>query len=65
LGHAVAGIPQYLIVNLTHSRVELFEKPDSGRGRYRRRVELAGAEEIALLLPGDRRLVFSAADCLP
>jgi Uma2 family endonuclease len=63
--YAAAGIPQYLIINLVHSRVELFEKPHPSRGRYRQRVERTGAEEIALLLPEGRRLMISAADCLP
>jgi Uma2 family endonuclease len=63
--YAAAGIPQYVVVNLIGSRVEVFEKPDPATGRYRQRVELAGEEEIALLLPESRRLVISAADCLP
>jgi Uma2 family endonuclease len=63
--YAAAGIPQYLIVNLAGSRIEVFEEPDSARGQYRRRTELAGDEEIALLLPENRRLMVSAADCLP
>jgi Uma2 family endonuclease len=63
--YAAASIPQYLIVNLVHSRVEVFEKPHPARGRYRQRVERTGDEEIALLLPESRRLVVAAADCLP
>lgn len=63
--YAAAGIPQYLIVNLTGSRIEVFEEPDSARGQYRKRVELTGEAEIGLLLPGNRRLMVSAADCLP
>jgi Uma2 family endonuclease len=63
--YAAAGIPQYLIVNLAGSRVEIFEEPDSARGQYRRRTEVTGDEEIGLLLPEDRRLMVSAADCLP
>jgi Uma2 family endonuclease len=63
--YAVAGIPQYVIVNLIHSRIEVFEKPDPAKGRYRKRAELAGDGEVALLLPENHRLVISAADCLP
>jgi Uma2 family endonuclease len=63
--YAAAGIPQYLIVNLNNSRVEVFEEPDSENGRYLRRLEHAGVEEIALLLPENRRMVISAAACLP
>lgn len=63
--YAAAGIPQYLIVNLAGSRVEVFEEPDSAKGRYRRRMELTGDQEIALLLPASRRLMVSAAACLP
>jgi len=62
--YATAGIPQYVVVNLIHSRIEVFEKPDAAKGRYLQRVELSGEEEIALLLPENRRLVISAADCL-
>jgi len=63
--YAAAGIPQYVIVNLIQSRVEIFEKPDSAQGRYRWRAELTGDEEIALLLTENRRLTIIAADCLP
>jgi Uma2 family endonuclease len=63
--YATAGIPQYVIVNLLQSRVEVFEKPAVKSGRYRWRAELAGDQEIPLLLPGDRRLTITAADCLP
>ncbi len=63
--YAVAGIPQYVIVNLLHSRVEIFEQPSAREGRYGQRVEVSVEEEIALLLPESGRLVISAADCLP
>ena len=63
--YAVAGVPQYVIVNLIQSRVEVFEKPDSAQGRYRWRAELTGDKEIALLLAENRRLTVTAADCLP
>ena len=63
--YATAGIPQYIIVNLLQSRVEVFEKPDSARGRYRWSAELAGDKESALLLPENRRLTVAIADCLP
>jgi len=63
--YAVAGIPQYVIVNLVDSRLEIFEEPDSSKSRYRRRSEAAGNEDVALLLPENRRLTISAADCLP
>jgi Uma2 family endonuclease len=63
--YATAGIPQYVIVNLVRSRVEVFADPDPAQGRYRRRTERVAGEEIALLLPEGRRLVISAADCLP
>jgi Uma2 family endonuclease len=63
--YAAAGIPQYVIVNLVHSRVEVFERPDAAKGRYRRRTEMAGDAEISLLLPEKQRLVIAASDCLP
>lgn len=63
--YAVAGIPQYVIANLNDSRVEVFEQPDAREGRYRRRVEVSGVEEIALLLPENRRLVIAVSACLP
>jgi Uma2 family endonuclease len=63
--YAAAGIPQYVIVNLVDSRLEVFERPDTVKGRYRRRTELAGDAEISLLLPEKRRLVVTASDCLP
>jgi hypothetical protein len=63
--YAVAGIPQYVIANLIGSRVEVFEQPDAREGRYHQRVEVSGVEEIALLLPENRRWVISASACLP
>lgn len=63
--YAAASIPQYVIVNLVPSRIEVFEKPDTAKGRYRRRTELAGDEEIYFLVPENRRLVVAASDCLP
>jgi Uma2 family endonuclease len=63
--YATAGIPQYAIANLVHFRVEVFEGPDPAKGRYRQRIELTGEEEVALLLPENRRLRIPAADCLP
>jgi len=63
--YALAGIPQYVIVNLVDSRVEIFEEPSAAQGRYRQRTELATEDEMALRLPKNRRLVISAADCLP
>ena len=62
--YAAAGIPQYVIINLVQARVEVFEKPDSAKGRYRWRAELVGDKEVALLLPEDRRLMVIVADCL-
>jgi hypothetical protein len=63
--YAAAGIPQYVIANLIDSRLEVFERPDTVKGRYRRRTELAGDAEISFLLPEKRRLVVAASDCLP
>jgi Uma2 family endonuclease len=63
--YAAAGIPQYVIVNLIDSRLEVFERPDPAKRRYRRRTELAGDAEVSLLLPENRRLVVAASDCLP
>jgi len=63
--YAAAGIPQYVIANLIHSRVEVFEKPDSAKGRYRWRAELAGDQEVSLLVTEGRRLMVAVADCLP
>ncbi|HEX3530947.1 MAG TPA: Uma2 family endonuclease [Thermoanaerobaculia bacterium] len=63
--YAAADIPQYVIVNLVQSRVEVFEKPDSAKGRYLWRAEIAGGKEVALLLPENRRLPVAVVDCLP
>ncbi len=63
--YATAGIPQYVIVNLVDSHLEVFERPDPAKGRYRRRTELAGDAEISFLLPEKRRLVVTASACLP
>ena len=63
--YASADIPQYAIVNLIDSRVEVFEKPDFAKGRYRWHAELAEDKEIGLLLPEHRRLIFPVTDWLP
>jgi Uma2 family endonuclease len=63
--YASAGIPQYVIVNLIDSRIEVFEKPDSAKGRYRWHAALAEDKEIGLLLPEHRRLIFPATEWLP
>ena len=63
--YAAAGIPQYVIVNLLQSRVEVFEKPDPAKGLYRWRAELTEDKDLALLLSENRRLTMPVADCLP
>jgi len=62
--YATAGIPQYITVNLVHSSVEVFGRPDSAKGRYCQQSQHAAAEEISLLLPEGRRLGIFVADCL-
>jgi Uma2 family endonuclease len=61
--YAQAGIPQYLIVNLRDSRVEIYEEP--GPRSYRRRTLADGTDVVQLQLGLGEVLAVPAADLLP
>lgn len=61
--YARAGIPDYWIINLKDSVVEVLRDPDPQRARYRDRKVLQGSELLAPLdLPGPRLTVAELFD---
>jgi Uma2 family endonuclease len=62
--YAAAGIPQYLIVNLSESVIEIYEQPEPDSGRYGRTTRLESAAAVCLRL-GDAILELPARDWLP
>jgi hypothetical protein len=63
--YAVAGIPHYIIANLSERRVELYEEPLSKKSRYRRTALLSAGDEIVLRLSDEHSLTIAAALLLP
>ena len=59
--YALAGIPEYWIINLVDRQIERFTRPDMATGRYAQHTVLAekeriahpavGAVEVAAILP--------------
>jgi Uma2 family endonuclease len=60
--YAVAGVPAYVIVNIPDERVELYEEPVAGEGRYRRRTDHVVGEALTLSLADARVLSLPVAD---
>lgn len=54
--YASAGIPVYVIVNIPERRIECYEEPVAGQGRYRRRTDYGPGETLRLPLVGDETL---------
>ena len=51
--YARAGIPEYWIVNLAESTVEVHREPNPAKGAYRvRKVVSAGEDLVAASVPG-------------
>jgi Uma2 family endonuclease len=63
--YAAAGIPQYLIVDLTGRRIEVHEDPDPENRGYRSRRLLTAEDEILIYLPSGDRLSVPARPYLP
>lgn len=62
---AATGIPQYLIVDLAGSRVEVYEDPDPETRGYRSRRVLTADDEIPIRLPGGDYLAVPVRPYLP
>jgi hypothetical protein len=63
--YALAGIGQYLIVNLPENRIEFFTEPLPAEGRYGRRTDYGPGQNVTLVLDGGETLEFAVADVLP
>jgi hypothetical protein len=62
--YAAADIPAYVIVNIPEDRVELYEEPQSGEGRYGRRTDYRRGETLALPLAEGRTMPLAVDDIL-
>ena len=62
--YAVAEIPQYLIVNLTEQRVEIYEEPHAAAGHYST-VRIVHREETVSLSLDEQQLQIPASRLLP
>jgi Uma2 family endonuclease len=51
--YALAGVPEYWVVNLIDRRVEVYRQPDPASGRYLDRTEHGVDETLSIPLPGD------------
>ena len=63
--YATAGIPQYVIINLTDSTVDLYAGPHGDPGRYAPPVRLSRSDRIHLDLGDGRTLEVECAALLP
>lgn len=62
--YAAAGMPQYVLINLTNLTIEVYTDPDASTGQYRTKVTLDKTDTLSLRLPNGP-LAVSAADVLP
>ena len=63
--YAGAGIPQYVIVNLQNTTLEVYTDPDRTGEDYRTRETVEKAGTVALRLPEGGALEVAAAELLP
>lgn len=62
--YATAGVPQYWLVNLPESQVEVYEQPDSTIGKYSQQTILKPSQTIAWNLSPTQRLEINVSDLL-
>lgn len=62
--YASAGIPDYWLVNLPDSQVEVFEQPDTVLGKYQRSTIVAAGEALNVSLPAGKELVIDVGELL-
>ena len=60
--YATAGIPQYWLVNLSESQVEVYEQPDSTSGKYAQQTILKPNQMLAWNLSATQRLEIRVSD---
>lgn len=63
--YATAGIPQFILVNLVESRIEVYEDPNAAEKCYGLVRILHRGDTIPLHVPGDQTLALQVTDWLP
>ncbi|MCY3019832.1 MAG: Uma2 family endonuclease [Planctomycetota bacterium] len=63
--YAQAGIPQYVVINLVDSQIELYEQPVPAEGRYANAAVVKAGETLALRTSDAGTLQLPAAQVLP
>ena len=63
--YALAALPQYVIVNIPEGRLEVFEDPLPGEGRYAHVLHVAKNGTLSLNVGSVERVTASASDLLP
>jgi len=62
--YAIAGICQYLILNLVEDQIELYESPISSEGRYAKRIDYRVGEVVPLRIDAADPIQVPVADLL-
>ncbi len=62
--YATAGIPQYWLVNLPESQVEVYAQPDAGSGKYAQKTVYGPSQTISWPLSPTQILEISMTDLL-
>ena len=63
--YALAGVPQYIIVNLVDDRVEVLTQPRAKQGKYAQTVHLEAGTTLSLNCGGGRCIQVRVRDLLP
>jgi Uma2 family endonuclease len=63
--YALAGIAQYLIVNLPENQIEFYTGPLPTEGRYATRTDYLPGQSLTLTRDGGATLEFAVLDVLP
>jgi Uma2 family endonuclease len=63
--YALAGIGQYLIVNLPENQIEFYTAPLPAEGRYAQRTDYLPGQSVTLALDAGETIEFAVADVLP
>ena len=60
--YATAGVPQYWLINLPESQVEVYEQPDAVSGKYAQKTICAPGQTVVWNLSPTQRLEISVTD---
>lgn len=62
--YATAGVPQYWVVNLPESVVEVYESPDASAGKYARHDSYSLGQTISWIISPQQTLEINVAELL-